>query len=337
MNDIGFPELKHIKYSTVVDRCIAYLGCTHGSVLDWKTAFKQIPMHFSQWSLHSYDFQKRTYIPSSCQFGFYLLPCTFIKFSQTAKLNLTTFQPDLFTSTLTHTIQHTFDFPRIMLRPDHWLYTNSTNRQKLLQNKAIDRIDVLMDDESWANVSKTLCQLMDSSVLLQNLKYNIESKKSKGVFSQTKFVCCGVLFNLTDQMLTYTDEKFAKWHKAGTTFQSLLLAQATCNIKVLESLAGGYIIGTHMKIKHLDIILSKNSKAELQKSFKQIFAFFEDYSKLWTNPDNRWFLTNLTDEFTQLTHTNILTYQNKFTKLISLIHELSELWNTVYFNSSIFH
>ena len=34
LNDISFHELKHIKYSTVADRCIAYLGYTHGSVLD---------------------------------------------------------------------------------------------------------------------------------------------------------------------------------------------------------------------------------------------------------------------------------------------------------------
>ena len=34
LNDIGYHELKHIKYSTVVDRCVTYWGCKFGSVLD---------------------------------------------------------------------------------------------------------------------------------------------------------------------------------------------------------------------------------------------------------------------------------------------------------------
>ena len=169
-----------------------------------------------------------------------------------------------------------------------------------------------MDDVSWANTTEALCQLMDSSVLLQNKKYNIISKHSKGVFSKKEFVCCGVLFNLTKQMLTYTDEKFAKWHSAGTIFQSLLYSQATCNIKILESLAGGYTIGLHMKIKHLNILLNKNSKVKLTKSFTQIYDFFKDYSNLWSDPKKRWFLANITDEFSKITHTNITTYQDNF-------------------------
>ena len=121
-----------------------------------------------------------------------------------------------------------------------------------------------------------------------NKKYNIASKHTKGVFSQKEFVCCGVLFNPIKQMLTYTDEKFAKWHSAGTIFQSLLYAQATCNIKILESLAGGYtILCLHMKIKHLNILLHKNNKVKLTKSFTQIYDFFKDYSKLWSNPKHR--------------------------------------------------
>ena len=79
-------------------------------------------------------------------------------------------------------------------------------------------------------------------------------------------------------MLTYTDEKFVKWHSAGTIFQSLLYSQATCNIKIFESLAGGYTIGLHMKINHLNILFKKQQSQNT--SFTQIYDFFEDYSKL---------------------------------------------------------
>ena len=47
-NDIGYQELKHIKYSIIVDMCIAYWGCKFGSVLYCESAFKQVTMHFSQ-------------------------------------------------------------------------------------------------------------------------------------------------------------------------------------------------------------------------------------------------------------------------------------------------
>ena len=86
LNDIGYQELKHIKYSTVVDRCVAYFGCKFASVLDWADAFKQIPIHRFQWTKFSFNFLGKTYISPVGQFGYYLLPLTFSKFSQTAKL-----------------------------------------------------------------------------------------------------------------------------------------------------------------------------------------------------------------------------------------------------------
>ena len=145
-------------------------------MLDWQTAFKQIMMHRTQWSLFSFEFLDKLYIPSVVQFDWNQAPKTFSKFSKSAALYLIKTQHLLFSAKISPFKGFTFQFPRFQTKHDSWLDNNGANLTTFLQNKAIDRMKVLMDDVCWGNITANLCQLMDTQVLQFNTKANIKTK-----------------------------------------------------------------------------------------------------------------------------------------------------------------